>query len=207
MSKEPLWRLILEKLEDLTVDVEVEPGLDQPQQIKIEPGLLRKEVKAIEELHGFRFPPDLAEFLSLGLPKAPKFPDWCNPNDPRLRTQLQHPLESILWCVRHGMWDEGWGERPTDVNEASETVRRLAQEAPPLVPVFAHRYMPSAPHQAGLPVYSFTGGDNIIYGLTLEAYLDREFELGLGLFPGTERHLDEYTLERCEVPFWGSWLP
>jgi hypothetical protein len=44
--------------------------------IAFESGLTAQELEAIEDRYGFRFPADLREFLSLGLPVSDDFPNW-----------------------------------------------------------------------------------------------------------------------------------
>lgn len=44
--------------------------------VSFERGLRNDEFKNIEQGYGFSFPPDLREFLSIGLPVSDDFPNW-----------------------------------------------------------------------------------------------------------------------------------
>ena len=49
-------------------------------------------------------------------------------------------------------------------------------EAPRLIPVYNHRYMPNIDKKR-VPILSVVGSDIIVYGKDLQDYLEREFEL------------------------------
>ncbi len=46
-----------------------------------------------------------------------------------------------------------------------------------MIPVFAHRMLPSEPHLEGNPVFSVHQTDIIYYGFDLDDYLRHEFRL------------------------------
>jgi hypothetical protein len=53
--------------------------------------------------------------------------------------------------------------------------RAAVEAAPRLIPVFAHRYLPAEPEDAGNPVFSVHQTDIIHYGADLRSYLANEF--------------------------------
>ncbi|GLY14451.1 hypothetical protein Kisp01_14660 [Kineosporia sp. NBRC 101677] len=67
---------------------------------------------------------------------------------------------------------------------------RLLAEVPTLVPVYAHRYLPTGSGTSGHSVLSVHWlSDTVVYGIDLEDYVVREFQ------------------EPSEVvPFWRDWL-
>lgn len=44
--------------------------------VEFDAALTDAEVRATETRFGFRFPPDLREFLQTALPRGSRFPDW-----------------------------------------------------------------------------------------------------------------------------------
>lgn len=79
--------------------------LKQDHGVQFDHGLSDTEVCGTENRFGFRFPPDLRAFLQRGLPHGPRFPDWRNGEEARLRAWLdqpkqgdpfRHPAQSLL---------------------------------------------------------------------------------------------------------------
>lgn len=181
---------------------------------EIGPGLTDAEFARIEREHGFRFADDhrafLAEGLPLNRPYEPEpgvyhaweqpWPEWRNGDPDRLRTQLDWPVQGVLRAVEHdGHWPADWGTRPDSPATAVATARRLLAEAPRMVPVYAHRYLPAGPGTSGHPVLSMWGTDIIYYGTDLLDYLNREFEEPRPEYPADWS-------PRATVPFWRDYL-
>lgn len=170
--------------------------------IQLERGLSTRELKAVERLFNLRFPPDLKALLQAVLPVSPPFPDWrAALSSPDARGQIQDrldwPMEGFLTEVeQHGFWlAHLWGPMPEAMPDRLARVREAFAGYPPLIPVCAHRFLPSAPHEAGNPVYSVFQADIQFYGFDLAAYLAHEFHgtlpvgYSLALFPR-------------RIPFW-----
>jgi hypothetical protein len=71
--------------------------------------------------------------------------------------------------------EEEWGTCPTEMERAKAGARTKVAEAPRLIPIFSHRYMPSEPNTSGNPVFSVYQTDIIHYGADLVSYLEAEF--------------------------------
>jgi hypothetical protein len=177
---------------------------------EVEPGLSDAEFARIEREYGFEFADDHRAFLAAGLPVnvppeegqtwSKPWPDWRNGDPAGLRDQLGWPVEGVLLSVEHnGYWHEGWGERPADGVTALATARRHLAEAPTLVPVYAHRYLPAGRGSHGHPVLSMWQTDAIYYGLDLVDYVHREFDEARG-------DVDETWNPEATVPFWRDLL-
>ena len=150
-------------------------------------GLSEDEFRAIQEKHGFEFPPDLRELLADRLPVGEGWPNWragtrsywSIEDGWRVRSladDLAWPLEGMLFDVEHNaFWQHRFGERPNDLVEAFECVRRAIARVPLLVPIYKHRYIPASPSQPGNPVLSVWQTDIIVYGTDLASYLEVEF--------------------------------
>ncbi|MFG3099959.1 hypothetical protein ACGFZL_05435 [Streptomyces sp. NPDC048182] len=177
---------------------------------EFKPGLSDAEFARIEHEYGFEFADDHRAFLAAGLPVnvppeegqtwATPWPDWRNGDPQKLRGQLAWPTEGVLWDVEHsGYWHESWGERPTAPETALTTARLHLANAPTLVPVYAHRFLPAGRGTHGHPVLSVWQTDLIYYGLDLVDYMHREFDE-----PRDEP--DETWNPQATVPFWSCFL-
>ncbi|MFI6021229.1 hypothetical protein ACIBCP_26765 [Streptomyces sp. NPDC051287] len=175
-----------------------------------EPGLTDAEFSRIEGEFGFEFAEDHRSFLAAGLPVnipprdgqtwSRPWPEWRSGDSDSLLEQLAWPVEGVLLDVgHHTFWHEGWGERPADGTAALETARHHLAEAPVLVPVYAHRYLPAGRGSFGHPVLSMWQTDIIYYGLDLADYMHQEFD-------GARGEVDESWNPQATVPFWRDLL-
>lgn len=143
-------------------------------------GLTQGEIQLAEESFGFQFPPDLKSFLMFALPSGQGWPNWRDVDDPELERMLHWPYEGIYFDIQNNsLWPVGWGTKPASLNEALEIAKRKIDEAPKLIPVFLHRYLPDRPSLEGNPVFSVYQSDIIYYGSNLWIYLQNEFQLDL----------------------------
>ena len=71
-------------------------------------------------------------------------------------------------------------------------------EAPKLIPLFGHRFLPDRPREAGNPVFSVYQTDIIYYGTNLANYFANEFHLDIG----APRCRPEEPIKRIE--FWSA---
>jgi hypothetical protein len=160
--------------------------------VQIGPGLTEDEVVSVEQRFGFRFPPDLRAFLGVGLPVSGGWVNWRSANDAAIRYSLAWPLEGICFDIEHNeFWLDEWGKRPAGLVDAFAVARRGVAEAPVLIPICGHRYMPAEPPEPGNPVFSVYQTDIIYYGADLLDYLQNEFAYYFGrgahVFSGTPR--------------------
>ena len=144
--------------------------------VEFDVGLTDAEFGIIERKFGFQFPPDLRDFLSLGLPISPRWVDWRRMDDKTLRGRLDWPVDGACFDIQNNaFWLEEWGKKPEDLQAAFEIARRAFQQAPKLIPILGHRYIPDAPNEPGNPVFSVYQTDIIYYGADLLDYLQNEF--------------------------------
>jgi hypothetical protein len=143
--------------------------------VVFEQGLSDSEVTQIEDSYGFHFPPDLRKWLQHAMPVGERFPDWRGSSQ-ALRDALEWPAAGILHEVEeHHFWVPSWGEQPSDIDRALATARALLATAPPLVPVYGHRYIPTEPSLPGNPVFSIVGTDVLYAGCDLASFFATEF--------------------------------
>jgi hypothetical protein len=156
----------------------------QKKGVPFESGLASSEIETIENRYGFRFPPDLRQFLSAGLPVGDDFPNWRTgeikrgPDSRSIVDMLDWPTEGICFDIQNnGFWMQDWGPKPDALDDAFQVARSIVKQAPPLVPVFSHRFLPAEPLAAGNPVLSVYQTDIIYYSADLASYWIRQFEL------------------------------
>ncbi|MFE6222405.1 hypothetical protein [Streptomyces sp. NPDC057854] len=149
------------------------------------PGLTDEEFSRIEATYGFEFSPEHRAFLAAGLPIASPpeegatwqqpWPEWRHADADDLRHRLDWPAREVLGDVAHGNWHPALGVRPATTKGAVETARAVLAQAPRLVPVCAHRFVPAGRNTPGHPVLSVWGTDIICCGRDLADYIDHEF--------------------------------
>ena len=152
--------------------------------VNFEDGLKNAEFAKTETLFNFRFPPDLRDFLSCGLPVSGEFPNWRTGNVRSgqktipIAELMDWPAKGICFDVeRNNFWMPDWDAKPSDLAEALRLARRMVRQAPALIPVYAHRFLPAEPAATGNPVLSVWQTDIIYYGVDLVSYLTREFNI------------------------------
>jgi hypothetical protein len=141
-------------------------------------GLPDIELLQIEQVLGFRFPPDLRTFLQYRLPTSNGFPRWREPGLDSIRSRMAWPVDNMCFDIEHdAFWYEAWGTRPDILSDAIDLARERVAQCPALVPIYSHRYIATRPSDPGNPVYSVYQTDIIYYGYDLTDYLCREFKL------------------------------
>lgn len=177
---------------------------------EIGPGLTDAEFATVEREYGVEFADDHRAFLAAGLPFSSRpqpdghvwewpWPDWRNGDAGRLHRHIDWPADSVLIHVESGgLWHRIWGDRPASPGQAAAAARHQLSRLPPMIPVFAHRFLPGGRGTSGLPVLSIWHAyDIVIYGANLDEYIQNE--LGGGKLPAD-------TTAAAAIPFWGDFL-
>jgi len=149
-------------------------------------GMSDAEIALVEQKYQFHFPADLGKFLSIALPTSPPGPGWFanwrlaaagdHDTEQRIADALDWPAQGICFDVeRNGFWMEEWEPRPPKMDQATAVARQKINEAPRLIPIFSHRYIPAEPDSPGNPVFSVYQTDIIHCGANLASYLEAEF--------------------------------
>jgi hypothetical protein len=187
--------------------------------VEFQPGLTDAECTGIEAACGFTFPPDLRSWLQFAVPiRGDDFPNWRdNPaqqvdddcdwllrgiwNDvdphqtPYFALNAAQEWELVTPKFKPRLWLRSWGLPPNDRDRAYEIVCEQFAKAPRLIRIFAHRFMPDSPAEAGNPVFSIVQTDIIYYGYDLAGYFSHEF--------GVPRPSWAADSPR-EIPFWSD---
>ncbi|MFI7695463.1 hypothetical protein ACIBQ6_40780 [Nonomuraea sp. NPDC049655] len=178
--------------------------------VKSSRGLSEAEFDRIERDFGFGFADDHKAFLATGLPVREEplpvatweqpWPDWRTGDPARLREQLAWHIEGTRLDVEHNaFWHDTWGARPYDLPAALTVARSQLTQAPTLIPIYGHRYLPAGRGTHGHPVLSIYQTDIIFYGADLADYITIEFSR-------TDRSIGEDWKPPPVVPFWRDLL-
>jgi hypothetical protein len=136
-------------------------------------GYSQDQLDEIQEKFDFVFPADLVDLLREKRPVAGH--DWFD--DVVIKKAIAWPFESLLFDVEHNqLWLPTWGERPEDSEDRNEVLREKVFQAPKLIPLMGHRFLPETPQEVDNPVFSVYGSDIVYYGSNLSDYFKREFE-------------------------------
>jgi hypothetical protein len=139
-------------------------------------GLSSAELDVAQEQAGAPFPQDLCELLHETLPLGPGFPDWRHAPGPTMHAWRERLTANIHFDVVHnGFWLPEWESRPEAPDQSLEAVAGYLAAAPAMIPIYAHRAIPTEPLAAGNPVFSIYQTDIIVYGRDLADYLVAEF--------------------------------
>jgi hypothetical protein len=182
----------------------------------IGPGLNEKEVQAVEEAFNAPLPPDFKILLQTGIiqeePSAKDSKTISNSYFPNWRAPAEEAKRCTDWIERafsfdiekSNYWHTGlFGKKPQNFEAAVQQALDVVRTWPPIFPIFAHRFICSAPHKAGNPILSiWQAGDSIYYGANLLDYMDREFKLELGV--ALEYPNGTAVVNPEPIPFWGK---
>jgi hypothetical protein len=140
-------------------------------------GYSQHEIEGIQARWNLRFPPDLIELLLLHRPllEGPASFDWILSDSTAIQGRLDWPFDSFWFDVVHsGIWWPTWGDKPASLDGQHERLKNIFAQAPRLIPLFGHRYIPEEPDERGNPVFSVYQTDVIYCGANLQDWLDRE---------------------------------
>lgn len=168
--------------------------------ISFDAGLTACELIKLKQALGAAFPPDYAAFLQKALPVGHGFPDWRavakGASHYSIEGSMAWPLEGLQFDVKHNaLWLSSWGDQPASLQAQLQRVKHLVKQAPKLIPVYSHCYLPAIPFQAENPILSVYQSDVIYYGFDLPSYFKHEFSIS---FPDWYQHKETPT----PISFW-----
>ena len=143
-------------------------------------GLKQSEIREIERTFGFRFPKEIAYFLSFAYPVGPRFfqyRDLSDDNQKAFHDFQERIRQSFLFDIKenaatleallrplHGSYPQSF----------EDVVMEALGKSPRLIPFYGHRCFFDG--MDGMPILSFSQPiDTIIYGCDFENYLENEF--------------------------------
>ena len=150
--------------------------------LRFDRGLSDTEIKEIETTFGFRFPKEIADFLSNAYPVGGNFFDYrdlSQKNRDRFCDFQKNIVGSFEFDIANNadslqaMLKELLGEF-IDIEDFKKAVMRSLESSPKLIPFYAHRCFFDG--MDNMPIISFWQAvDTIIYGYDFENYLEAEF--------------------------------
>jgi len=145
-------------------------------------GLSGEELRGAEEAFGFRFPAEIASFLSCACPAGERFFDYRDLSAQNLRRFLDFQRKikgSFLFDLEHnekalravlGELSAAYPDREAFRGAVMDALEGSVR----LVPFYAHRCFLDG--MDGMPIISFCQAvDTIFYGSDFENYLENEF--------------------------------
>ena len=165
--------------------------------ISLEPGLSDEEIQKVETIYGIEFPVQWLAVYQQLLPISEGFYNWRDfsaENIEHMKRNLAAPYDGILESINEIAWDISWGLEPDKVEEKNKKIRKMLESAPPLIPLYGHRFLPILENKE-MPILSVVDLDIIYYGLDLYDYFEVEF--------GHKRLVSD-SKKYKEVPFWTS---
>lgn len=142
-------------------------------------GLDDEQLAQIGEAFGVHVPDELALFLRAGVPTSPGWAPWTDGAHSVLESTREWIERAFAFDIEHGQyWHPLLGVRPPDVDDAVTHALAVVRSAPPLIPIYRHRFITThagAQPRAVLSVWQ--ANDSIFYGNDLADYLAREFDI------------------------------
>lgn len=166
--------------------------------VEFESGLTYGEIAKIEEIYAIKFPNSLKDFLMVALPISKGFYNWRNlecDNINYIKQMLKKPIEDIDDLAEEVYWCDEWGEEPENETLVAKKVRERLKNAPKLLPIYTHRYMPMISDDDP-PIVSIHGIDIIYYGENLKEYIQIEF--------GEKKQKEIDFQSIMPIPFWSD---
>ena len=117
--------------------------------IKFDAGLTQSDFEKIYEIYEIKFPLSLKSFLTTALPVSDGFYDWrdlLSGNIMKIKNMMQHFYEfvkstSFEEYIPNSIYSpDQW--RNTSREQRVEVVAELYKNAPKIIPVYSHRFMP-----------------------------------------------------------------
>ncbi len=170
--------------------------------VQFEKGLTDDEILKIEEKFSIIFPPDLKLFLQTKLPISEHFVHWRKGLKNKkiaesIIERIHWPLEGMLFDIeRNNFWVKDWGEKPATYKSQKSIAKKHFETYPKLIPIYAHRYIPSEPNEIDNPIFSVYQMDIIYYGYNLADYFSYEFKFNL------TKKFEKLTNPKKEIRFW-----
>ncbi len=141
-------------------------------------GMTQEDIFKIQEIYGIILPKSLIDFYGQGIPyiddehnSFPNWTDYSQNNILKIKERIEAPIKWLSLAVKDGFWLPCWGSP----DNKSEHFRKIAANAPKLIPIYSHRYIPMIADSDDPPVISTVGSDIIYYGSNLQEYLNNEF--------------------------------
>ncbi len=144
--------------------------------VDVSTGLSTDDLKEIGDAFGTALPNELALVLRVGVPVSPKWAKWKDGPEVVATETREWLHRAFAFDIEHGYWHEHLGHHPADTKHAIAQAQEVIDRAPPLIPIYAHRFLATEPATGTRAVLSvWQAVDSIFYGNDLADYFAREF--------------------------------
>lgn len=169
------------------------------QGVQFTSGFGSAEVDACELEFRTPVPPEFASFLAVGVPVSERWARWAEGPAVVAEDARSWLDRAFAFDIRNnGFWHERFGHRPAGDEAAVAAALAVVHAAPPLLPIYAHRFLATQPTAGPLPVLSvWQANDSTIYGNDLADYFHREFGVSRPSWAAADVN---------DIPVWGDLL-
>jgi hypothetical protein len=156
-------------------------------------GLSNAQVLAVEAALGATLPFEVGLFLVMGIPDGEGWIDWGDDPAAQIKRWNEWVLEGLRFDVEHNdFWAPRLGRRPAEIADRITAVESTFDELPQLFPLHGRQAMPltiadNATSNSGNPVLSINGTEISVYGHDLAAFLHRDFDVPLPMWPAEDQ--------------------
>jgi hypothetical protein len=142
-------------------------------------GLDDTQLAQIGDIFGVHVPDELALFLRAGVPTSPKWARWTDGAQAVLNDTREWIDRAFAFDIEQGQyWHPLLGVRPPSLDDAVRQALAVVRAAPPLIPIYAHRFITTHEGPEPRAVLSvWQAVDSIFYGYDLAEYFAREFQI------------------------------
>jgi hypothetical protein len=148
---------------------------------------------------GCQLPFETGLLLVMGAPVAEGWHQWHEP-DADWAAWNEQLVGGVCFDIEHNnFWFDGWGPQPTALAARLQTAReQFESNVPKLFPIYNGRAMPltaadGQENSDGNPVFSVDRTEVLMFGDDLAAWMHREFEVPLPMWPAEERRFPFWT--------------
>lgn len=141
-------------------------------------GLAEADVVAARAAFGCPMPPELEVLLRTAVPVSAKWARWADGAEVVASEAREWIHHAFAFDIEHNdYWHAHLGPRPENTADAVGHALAVVAAAPPLFPVFAHRFLTSHSPGPRAVLSVWQAGDSIFYGNDLADYLATEFRI------------------------------
>lgn len=148
-------------------------------------------LRRLEKALGVQLPFEIGLLLVIGVPDSDDWIRWGDDPGGQHEAWRERTLARILSDVETGgFWAPTWGERPDDATGRDEVVRSAYAAAAPLLPLHRNAAVPltiadGEETAESNPIFEISGATVRVAGTDLAAWLNREFDVPLPMWPET----------------------
>jgi len=161
-------------------------------------GMTNATLGILERALGGQLPFEIGLLLVMGVHDDEGWHQWGDDPASELADWNESLLHGILFDVeQRDVWAEAWGARPSTPPARADVVSAAFQQATPLLPLYRDRAVPvglavGEEASESNPVLIVRNGEVAIDGYDLAAWLHKQFDVPLPMWPETPERQFEF---------------